>query len=254
MLSPKPLLQGLAALIDNPAIAEFAGIASEKAISVLHAHFTFSSEEITKAYQDSFGKTLEAIRNELTGKPWLLSSKLRKDFSAQFSAQIRSSGIKSKVLNPFIEQKDKLFQIDKISDTDLASLINTQSVAELTKLLLEQMQQLAPLSKELRDFLRQDDLLGQAMLFFLREQFRTDARFEKTLAALQQEAILFNQQRMLQLMERLQLSSQVKASDEFTQHNIQTQSYAQSEEEKALAYRVVQKATFLQYRPKYFMI
>lgn len=59
---------------------------------------------------------------------------------------------------------------------------------------------------------------------------------------------------MLQLMERLQLSSQVKASDEFTQHNIQTQSYAQSEEEKALAYRVVQKATFLQYRPKYFMI
>jgi hypothetical protein len=103
MLSPKSLLQGLAALIDNPAVAEFAGKAGKKAVSVLHAHFTFSSEEITKAYQDSFGKTLEAIRNELTGKPSLLSSKLRHDFSAQFSAQIRSGDVDSKVFNPFIK-------------------------------------------------------------------------------------------------------------------------------------------------------
>jgi len=49
MLSPQSLLQGLAALIDNPAVAEFAGNAGKKAVSVLHAHFTFSSEEITKA-------------------------------------------------------------------------------------------------------------------------------------------------------------------------------------------------------------
>jgi len=227
MLSPQSLLQGLAALIDNPAVAEFAGNAGKKAVSVLHAHFTFSSEEITKAYQDSFGKTLEAIRNELTGKPSLLSSKLRHDFSAQFSVQIRNGGIDSKVLNPFVKQKAKLFQIDKIKDSDLASLINTQSAVELSKLLLEQMQLIAPLSENLLAFLRQDDLLGQAMLFFLREQFRTDTRFEKTLAALQQEAILFNQQRMFSLLEKLQLSSQVKASDEFTQHNTQTQSLIQ---------------------------
>ncbi|OAD23458.1 hypothetical protein THIOM_000711 [Candidatus Thiomargarita nelsonii] len=85
------------------------------------------------------------------------------------------------------------------------------------------MQLIAPLSDNLMAFLRQEDLLGQAMLFFLHEQFRTDERFEKTLAALQQEAILFNQQRMLQLMEKLHLSSQVKASDEFTRHDTKTQ-------------------------------
>ncbi|RKZ80277.1 MAG: hypothetical protein DRR19_23860 [Candidatus Parabeggiatoa sp. nov. 1] len=85
------------------------------------------------------------------------------------------------------------------------------------------MQQIAPLSESLTVFLRQDDLLANAMLFFLREQFRTDARFEKTLAALRQEAILFNQARMLALMEQLHLSSQVKASDEFTRHDTKSQ-------------------------------
>jgi serine/threonine protein kinase len=190
---------------------------------VLQARFTFTAHEITKAYQDSFGKTLEAIRNELAGKPSLFSSKLRHDFSAQFSAQIRSGGVDSEALSPFINQKAKLFQIDNLSETDLASLVNAQSTAALTDLLLEQMQLIAPISDKLMAFLRQDDLLGQAMLFFLREQFRTDERFEKTLMALQQEAILFNQQRMLQLMENLQLSSQVKASDEFTRHDTRTQ-------------------------------
>ncbi|TGO02666.1 hypothetical protein PN36_21110 [Candidatus Thiomargarita nelsonii] len=223
MLSPQPLLQGLGTLLDNPAVAEFAKHAGKKAVSVLRAHFTFTSHEITKAYQDNFGKTLEAIRNELAGKPSLFSSKLRHDFSAQFSAQIRSGDVDSEALNPFVKQKAKLFQIDNLSDTDLASLINAQSTVALTELLLEQMQLITPLSDKLSAFLRQDDLLGQAMLFFLREQFRTDERFEKTQMALQQEAILFNQQRMFALMEKLHLSSQVKASDEFTRHDTETQ-------------------------------
>jgi len=37
------LLQGLASLIDNAAIAEFTTEAGKKAISVLKAHFTFSA-------------------------------------------------------------------------------------------------------------------------------------------------------------------------------------------------------------------
>jgi hypothetical protein len=162
MLSPQPLLQGLGILLDNPAVAEFAGEAGKKAISVLQARFTFTAHEITKAYQDSFGKTLEAICNELAGKPSLFSSKLRHDFSAQFSAQIRSGSVDSEALNPFIKQKAKLFQIDNLSETDLASLVNAQSTATLTELLLEQMQLIAPLSDNLIAFLRQKDLLGQA--------------------------------------------------------------------------------------------
>ncbi|MEN8220936.1 MAG: protein kinase [Pseudomonadota bacterium] len=207
------LLQGLGTLVDSPAVSDFAKQGSNK------AHFT--TEEITKAYQDSFEKTLEAIRHELAGKPSLLSSKLRRDFSAQ----IRCGGVDSEALRPFVKQKAKLFQIDNLSETNLAGLINPQSTVAFTGLLLEQMQQIAPLSDNLMAFLRQDDFLGQAMLFFLREQFRTDERFDKTLAALQQESamILFNQQRMLALMEKLHLSSQVKACDEFTRHDTETQ-------------------------------
>ncbi|OAD19113.1 Serine/Threonine protein kinase [Candidatus Thiomargarita nelsonii] len=97
----------------------------------------------------------------------------------------------------------------------------------LTDLLLEQMQHLAPLDDKLAAFLRHDDLLGKAMLFFLHEQFRTDPRFEKTLTALQQETILSNQQVMLEFMKDLHLSLQVKVSDEFTRHDTETRTVIQ---------------------------
>jgi len=126
-----------------------------------------------------------------------------------------------------VKQKAKLFQIDKISDSDLTSLFSTYSTVELTELLLEQMQQIAPLSDNLLAFLRQDDLLGQAMLFFLREQFRTNERFEKTVTNLRQETILFNQQRIDSVNKKLDISSKVKPSDEFTQHNTETRQLIQ---------------------------
>ena len=223
----QPLLQGIAGLIDNAAIAEFAGVAGKKAVSVLKAHFTFSAHEITSAYQDSFAKSLEAINNIVAQKKSWFSSKLNKEFYEQFSLQITNSGIQTKALLPFIATNKPLFQIDSIQEADLASLINTQSFVKLSDLLLEQMQQIAPLDDNLISALRHDDLLAKTMLFFLREQFRTDARFEKTLLALQQEAILFNQQRILGIMEKLENLSQTKASDEFTQHNSETRSIIQ---------------------------
>jgi len=106
MLSPQSLLQGLGALVDNPAVAEFAGHAGNKAVSVLQAHFTFTAQEITKAYQQSLEKTLAAISNALAQKSSSrLSSKLQRDFSAQFAAQIVSSGMPSDALSSFVKHK-----------------------------------------------------------------------------------------------------------------------------------------------------
>jgi len=57
-----PLLQlGLGALLENPAIVEFAARAGEKVLSILRAYFTFSAHDITNAYQESFGKALDEL-------------------------------------------------------------------------------------------------------------------------------------------------------------------------------------------------
>jgi len=207
---------GLSTLLeDNPAIADFAKAEGEKAFSVLQAHLTFSADEISKKYQDSFDRTLEAISDEIAQKQHFLLPQIRQEFLAQFAEKIASHAIKSDALDIFTEHKDPLFQLEKITQTDL-------STVALTDFLLEQMQTIAKVDDKLATFLRHDDLLGKATLFFLRDQFRTDERFEKSWVVLQQETLLFNQARMLQIMEELQLSSQLKASDEFTRHNTKT--------------------------------
>lgn len=114
----QPLLHGLAALIDNAAVAEFAKEAGKQALSVLKAHFTFSAHELTKAYQESFAKSLDAINNTLANKNSWFASKLNKEFSQQFSAEIIGSGISSKALFPFIKNKSLLFQVNSIDDSD----------------------------------------------------------------------------------------------------------------------------------------
>jgi len=217
-MSSSLLKIGLGALLeDNPAIADFAKAESEKAFSILRAHFTFSA--LSKKYQDSFDRTLEALSDEIAQKPHFLLPKIRQEFIAQFAQAIKiaSHGVKSDALKIFTEHKEPLFQIEKISKTDLGN-----STIALTDFLLEQMQTIAEVDDKLASFLRHDDLLGRAMLFFLREQFRADERFENSLVVLQQKTLLFNQARMLQLMEQLRLSSQLKASDEFTRHNRKT--------------------------------
>ncbi|KHD04878.1 hypothetical protein PN36_30415 [Candidatus Thiomargarita nelsonii] len=217
-MSSSLLKIGLGALLeDNPAIADFAKAEGEKAFSVLQAQLTFSAHEISKKYQDSFDRTLEAISDEIAQERPFLLPKIRQEFIAQFADKIASHGVKSDALNIFTEHKEPLFQLEKITQTDLSN----SSVA-FTDFLLEQMQTIAKVDDKLATFLRHDDLLSKAMLFFLRDQFRTDERFEKSWVVLQQETLLFNQARMLQIMEQLQLSSQLKASDEFTRHNTKT--------------------------------
>ncbi len=207
---------GLNALLeDNPAIADFAKAEGEKAFSVLQAQLTFSADEISKKYQDSFDRTLEAISDEIAQERPFLLLKIRQEFIAQFAEKIASHGLKSDALKIFSEHKEPLFQFEKITQTDL-------STVALTDFLLEQMQTIAKVDDKLATFLRHDDLLGKVMLFFLAEQFRTDERFEKSWVVLQQETLLFNQARMSQIMKELQLSSQLKASDEFTRHNTKT--------------------------------
>ena len=74
------------------------------------------------------------------------------------------------------------FQVE--SEVDLSILINYQGSIAITELILEKI---SPLDNTLADFLRHEELLGKAMLFFFRELMRKDERLYKTQAALQRE-------------------------------------------------------------------
>ena len=49
---------GLSILLDNPILVEGA---QKKALSIIKSHFTFSSEEIFQAYEDSYSYSITAI-------------------------------------------------------------------------------------------------------------------------------------------------------------------------------------------------
>jgi serine/threonine protein kinase len=260
-MSLPPLIQtGLSTLLDSAIVEALADKAKEKAVPILIEHFTFTAYEMTKAYQESFEKALAAIslglaasEHELALWQKVLHSKITREFAEQIKHNYwqpfvahHFDGVQSEALPGFCKQsieqlknfakhKDQLFQIEKvekvidkeITEEDLAALV---SPVAMTDLVLEQMQRIAPVDDTLVAFLHSGDLLGNAMRFFFYEQMRQDERVEKTLAALQREALLItlgeNSQDLKQLRKDfdllknfLDLSQQIKPYDEFTQHS-----------------------------------
>ncbi|KHD08021.2 hypothetical protein PN36_24895 [Candidatus Thiomargarita nelsonii] len=170
----------------------------KKAVPIIRAHFTFTPNEITKAYQNGSRYAFIAISVGLD-TPDQKYSNVTREFAKQKGltgtalSDFRKQAIES--LRAFSKNTDNLFEIKKaLSEEDLAALIGHRDTLTLTEIVLEQMQRIAPVDKTLAAFLRYDDLLGNAVLFFFREQLRQDDRLEKTQTALQQEGLCLDVQ------------------------------------------------------------
>ena len=194
---------GLSILLDNPIIVEGA---QKQALEIIKTHFTYSADEIFQAYQDSYAYSITAITAGLAApdKKLLaiikkfLYSKVTREFAEPiernyFQAFAKNRGVPandfSALRQQLIEELQKIAKVTwfKIeTDIDLSALINYQASNNLTELILEKISPL-PLDETLADFLRYEDLLGKAMLFFFRELMRKDDRLYKTQAALQRE-------------------------------------------------------------------
>jgi len=201
--------KGLSAALDSPVIeilAENVGMA--KALSILKQHFTVTAHEIAQAYQQSYEEALAGICAGLAASQKfafvqkLTHSKLSREFSTQiepyylqpFAAQQGDSAV-SKLRQQLLEQlkvlskQAPIFQDankNPFSESELTALIHHQGADAITDLILEQI---APLDETLAAFLRYDELLGNAVLFFFRERIRKDSRVETSLAALQREGL-----------------------------------------------------------------
>jgi len=204
---PSTLLQSLlGSLLDEPAVVEIASQTDAKALSLIQEHFTYTADEISKVYQDSYGYALGAIfvglQDEIIALTDQISqSKITNEFAAQiekhyFQPFAEKCDVPSKALSPLRKQlveniRDLLkcaeqFQFDEITEKDFAALIHYQGTIAITDLVMEQI---ASLDNTVADFLRYDELLGNAVLFFFREQIHTDKRFKMTQAELQRDGL-----------------------------------------------------------------
>jgi formylglycine-generating enzyme required for sulfatase activity len=198
---------GFSTLLDDVVISD---ATAQKAISLFKEHFTFTADEISKAYQDSYGYAITAISvglaipdQKLAFVQKICHSKITREFAdpieiKYFQPFAEQHRVESETLlrkhliselNQIAKYKDQLFQIKQITQEDLAALITYKGSVAITELVLEQIRLITPVDDTLVAFLSQDDLLGKALLYFFHEIIRKDQRVEKIQAALQREGL-----------------------------------------------------------------
>jgi hypothetical protein len=205
---PNTLIKaGITALLGGPIIVMLVEKAYEKATSIFKEKFTFTAFEIAKAYQESYNYALAAItaglaepEEKIKFLQMLTHSKVEREFAAQieqdylqaFAAQLGRPS--AELRKQLIEQIKKLVKQPPIftaenrpfTESELVSLIKDDGALAITDLILAQ----CTLDETLEAFLRYDDLLGKATLFFFRELIHNDARAKTTLETLQRENLL----------------------------------------------------------------
>jgi formylglycine-generating enzyme required for sulfatase activity/tetratricopeptide (TPR) repeat protein len=232
MSSPTLLQNLLASLLENPIVDTLAGQAKDKAISILLEHFTFTGQEISKGFAESYGYALTAIRvgvampeQKFTWTQKIRHSKITREFAEQIEqhyfqpfvqkgplpkeAGVQSFSFENGVqsfsfvreqildeLKQLAQTKATLFEVQQIQEADLVALLNYQGTFAITDLVLEQIQAQTELEEMVASFLRYEDLLGHAILFFFRELLRKDDRLAKTQAALQREGLCVDVQNL----------------------------------------------------------
>lgn len=236
--------KGLSALLKVVKITDPTSF--NQTIGTIEQHFTFSAYEIAQAYQKSYESALNAISAGL-GKQSPLDSHVTDEFADKifteyllpFVSQYEDMHNEEAILQfctktqntcqALIQYQQLLFQGDQtlLSEADLAALVNDSGSLSITELVIEQLYFLkatrSDLDERLVEFLRYNDLLGTAILFFLHELLRQEPRVETTLAALQRQGLWQDvrhiKKTLKQLMARFELSEQVKPHDELTEHN-----------------------------------
>jgi tRNA A-37 threonylcarbamoyl transferase component Bud32 len=213
--------------------------------SVFREHFELSAQEMKLAYQKSYAYALSAIAAGLAQEKgfkafWQKVARSRVD--TEFSNQVvtlyltpfaEKQGWQAVELDEFrqqtiqtcqalVAQSEALFETTafEFTDAELAALVKETEIATLSESVLAHlatMPQTADLlTDSLKAFLVYENLLGQALLFFLLEELRKNERFQRMLSHFQQTDLLGEVQDMQQAQADLKkfLAEKLTAIDE----------------------------------------
>jgi formylglycine-generating enzyme required for sulfatase activity/tetratricopeptide (TPR) repeat protein len=185
----------LHASVNIDAIVNNAGSLS-KLGSVLHKHFCTPAQHLLPAYRSSYQDTLKALRFTLNPPYVPMHSKIIKDFQGDVRAVLPTFPHTQlyKALAKECQSLEKQLLFSQASlqvgtkqafEADLAALVGSKTLPNLTELILEDVQSRVEISAELLELLRLEDLLGCGIWHFL----RADKQLSLLIAALQQEEI-----------------------------------------------------------------
>jgi len=210
---------GLTRALGTGLIADLAwGNTAAGALKCLKDHFTLDGRDLAAAFQDSLGRGAGAIALGLSvegagvlarlgqGARRALSPNLarayaaavERDFLRPYGAARGLSadalaGLRRRTLDACRALAQRCAEILPVADLDetaLATLAQGAFRDDLTDLLLARCTELLPdLDPEVRGLLAHQGLLGDALLWFLRERLRADPRVCATLDALQREGL-----------------------------------------------------------------
>jgi len=244
MSLPQLIQAGLGYVLENPIVQGIQSVqgclperATEKISEILKAHFTFSAKEISQAYQSSYAYALAAISTGLATPEQrqsflqkIIHSKVKREFADQietlylqpFASQ---RNIRGEFLDKFrsqtieicgllSKQKGVLFEFD---EDYLGNLATDKSAFAITAFVLSHLQETPKTRAYLNEvavaFFTHKELLGNAILFFFKEQLRTEPRVEATLAALQREHLWVNLRDMKSAQETLTQNLEEKQAE-----------------------------------------
>jgi len=213
ILVKKSVEQGATSMLDNSITKALTEHASGQVINILREHFNFTPYDIAQIYQKSYSYALAAISSGLATQEQKLTflqkvthSALEREFSAKIDENyLQPFATKRKDQNDSLPELRKqllenikelikqppIFQAEAtpFTDTELAAIIHHDGALVITDLVLDQLQSVTTLDATLAAFFRQDELLGNGILFFFRQILHKDAHAEQTLAALQREGL-----------------------------------------------------------------
>lgn len=210
-------------LVEN-VLGEVAGVvighlgasAINSAAATLHKHFTLSGHELGLAFQDSLGRGLAAIALGVAaptdeGARWwqetrkLLSAKLVREYAQALETSylrpfVQQRGLGEREIGAFratlaetcrrlADRRADILPDQSLSEEDFAAMAQGAAREDLSRMLLRRLTEIAPPDPLVADFLAEQGLLGDALLYFLREKLRRDDRVQRTLTALQQQGV-----------------------------------------------------------------
>lgn len=206
----KLIAVGLAEVLDLPLVE---ALCAPELIKPLKDHFTQSADALGKSLQGCYSRALYGIAlgiapSALDPKQ-LLAARVAKDLGRRVEEryllpyaedqQLDEQGRKDlrrravRLCDKAAKSVKTVLPRGDIPEFDLAELFQDARQGALGALVIERMQDtaaLAPhLDQDILDLLAYEDLLGQALLYFLREDLRRDKRVQATLQALQQAGV-----------------------------------------------------------------
>jgi hypothetical protein len=194
---------GLAQALGNYLVADIGGSLATGAVKILKEHLSLDGRDLANAFQDSLGRGATAIALGLSpegvgvltrlgqGARPALAPKIAQTYArgvetgfllpyaqAQGLDPAQTDALRRAALDPCRALADRRAAILPPADLDdaaLAALARGTQREILSELLLERATQVLPgLDPQVRGLLAHRGLLGDALLWFLRERLRTD--------------------------------------------------------------------------------